>query len=217
MLTDIVFLSRYPSDKEMLENLRRSNPEIAEAASKKDDKLHDRLKEVCVCVRKRIIPSSNANFSIQVFVTSKDPEDFDPDSLKQIEHPDRPLPKRTVNVGGGDVIHPYSLDLGNLPHGRVSLSTAQEILSQFRPPKELQQAGTEKLTVADIVKEHGISAGDAEGLTRHYAVFTMYQKEGSELKLVKDPLLPQPDWEEAPPPEERDALPPTKQIPGKKS
>ena len=37
---------KFRSDKELLEEIRRTQPEIAEAATKKDDHFHKRLQDV---------------------------------------------------------------------------------------------------------------------------------------------------------------------------
>ena len=48
----------------------------------------------------------------------------------------------------------------------------------------------------------------------HYAIFSLWTKKDKEKPQVKDPLLPQPDWEERPDPEMEKAKA-KGQIPGK--
>ena len=42
-------------------------------------------------------------------MTSTDPEAFDPDALKQVENPDRPLPRRSLRESAEDLVkqHPF--------------------------------------------------------------------------------------------------------------
>lgn len=64
---------KFQSDRELLEEIRRDRPEIVEAAIKKDDKLLQRLNSV--------------------FVTSQDPDTYDPDINRTIpDNPNRPKP-----------------------------------------------------------------------------------------------------------------------------
>ncbi|HIE83069.1 MAG TPA: hypothetical protein EYQ00_04125 [Dehalococcoidia bacterium] len=64
---------RFESDRQLLEEIRRDRPDIAKAAMSKDEALHGRLQ--------------------RVFVTSEDPEIFDPDINRRMpENPNRPLP-----------------------------------------------------------------------------------------------------------------------------
>ena len=100
---------KFKSDREMLEEIRRTQPEISEAATKKDEQLHKRLQDVRQ--RKRVTenPRNSHQFHFQVFVTSTDPDAFNPDALKQVENPERPLPRKSFRDGSHDPVKQHPL------------------------------------------------------------------------------------------------------------
>ena len=70
-----MMISVQQSDAELLEELRKTNPEMAESAVKKDSELYARLKDV--------------------YVESTDPELENVDSSLKREKPGKPFPKDT--------------------------------------------------------------------------------------------------------------------------
>jgi len=183
---------KFRSDKELLEEIRRTQPEIAEAATKKDDHFHKRLQDV--------------------FVTSTDPVKFDPDSLKQVENPDRPLPRRSIRERGDDLVsqHPFSERFEEIPKGKIHLEDAQEMLNRYRAA-----IPSNRIDAKTASEMYSVSAKDAAAVMDHFAIFSLWTNTDKEKPQVKDPLLPQPDWEERPDPETEKAKAREGQLPGK--
>ena len=61
--------------------------------------------------------------------------------------------------------------------------------------------------------ECSISAKDAAAVMDNFAIFSLWTNEDKERPQVKDPLLPQPDWEVRPDPETERAK--AGRLPGK--
>ncbi len=124
---------------------------------------------------------------------STDPDTFDPDALKQIENPERPLPVRREHVMKPKNPYDASNREGNVPSGKMFLDDIQTMLSNYRSP------GPDKLTRPQIVDKFGLSAEETVAATKHFAVLNKWSaKDATALQPPKDPLLPGPDWEEAP-------------------
>jgi hypothetical protein len=143
---------------------------------------------------------------LQVFVKSTDPDTFDPDSLKQSEDPARPLPRRTHTEP--QMQHPFTEKHDAVPTGKLRLDDAQEMLVMFKPPNP-----DDRLNHEALAKLYGIAVEDAAAVTEHFAVFNMWTATDRPVPVIKDPLLPQPDWVDAPEkpmPGERKKLPPPK-------
>ena len=79
----------------------------------------------------------------QVFVTSTDPEAFDPDALKQVENPERPLPRKSFRDGGHDPVkqNPFR-DI------RITLHSFKCSVSRFAGSSD-RKFGSEFLGVID--------------------------------------------------------------------
>lgn len=103
----------YEADKELLEQIKRERPEIAEAATKKDDVLLKRLE--------------------QVYVASVDPQ-YQVEQ-KMPENPSRPLPGKGVrNTVRGGFLEAYKL-LSKPTPGRISIGDIENVLSQPKHQK----------------------------------------------------------------------------------
>ena len=109
---------KFESDQHILEEIRKERPEIAEAATKKDSQLLGRLKDV--------------------YVSSKDPQDFDVDINRKVPfNPERPMPGKgirgTPTSGFSDAAVTSSLT------GKLNIDDLQDILSRYSmklPSKE---------------------------------------------------------------------------------
>ena len=149
-----------------------NSPEVAEAAHRKDDDLHARLRDV--------------------YVKSTDPVEFDPDALKQVENPERPLPQRRTSEATGRADPPEHIFADtNLKakRGKATLASMQDILALFRQDSR-------RFSPEALAKEHDLNPIDVENLVRHFRVFDMLRGKKYDANPTNDPLLPQPDWED---------------------
>ncbi len=129
-------------------------------------------------------------------MTSTDPADFDPDSLKAPENPDRPLPQKLSPQERSATPEHAFLDQRIKPRrGKASLEKLQEMVA-------LNQRDPRRHSPEVLAEEHGLDPREVANLVRHYRVFDLYQGEDKSTKR-HDPLLPQPDWEEAPDPNKK--------------
>ena len=113
----------YQSDAELLEEIRKTNPGMAEDAVRKDGPLHDRLKAV--------------------YVESTDPAEV-PEQGKR-EQPGRPFPRDTAQYSYDFVPAQLRMDTGDraarqLPRGKVSLEQAVDILTRYKESNKIGRA-----------------------------------------------------------------------------
>jgi len=95
----------YESDKIQLENLRQSNPELAETEARRDDDLHKRLRDV--------------------YVKSEDPVEF----AKPEADPNRPLPEDRTQYAENFVPGMMRRDKRKAARGKVTLDDAVKFLT----------------------------------------------------------------------------------------
>lgn len=97
----------YKTDADLLEEIRKTKPEVADSAVKKDDELHDRLRSV--------------------FVTSKDPEIVEHSETSD----DRPLP-RDRNPYSYDFVPGHKRSEKTVPRGKVTLEQAVDLITKHK-------------------------------------------------------------------------------------
>jgi len=160
----------YKSDAEVLEAVRRDNPELLQEVAMKDDPLHDRLKTV--------------------YVSSTDP---DPDSSPSVEKVDKPLP-RDVRQHYQDFI-PAQMRVERegvsrtLPRGKVSLNQAVDFIS-----KHAESQGS--FGAEQISQDYRLNQEVVANTIKYYTIFNMIVPETRESETVKpDPLQAGPDWQ----------------------
>jgi len=166
---------RFLSDEQLLSQLRENQPEqLKEVTKTKDSGLHSMLK--------------------QVYVTSTDPDDFNPDTLRQPENPERPLPQRlTPKERRQAFVHPYADDCVKPRAGRVTLNVAQDIIIKFKEDPVANDANT-------LADAHQLDPELLKNALRHFRIFNTHKNKDSNAQARRlDPLVAQPDWEEAPP------------------
>ena len=122
---------QYKYDKELLESIRQDNPEVVDAATKKDDVLLERLKDV--------------------YVASNDPQDFDPDINRKLpDNPERPLPGKGVRGKPGAGFSEASHLMMSTKRKNLSLDEITSLLNSFPEKLNLQS----KL-IQDLSDKHG--------------------------------------------------------------
>ena len=165
---------KYRSDEELLSQMRQTHPEVLAAAHKRNPELLDRLK--------------------QVYVTSEDVGNFDPDSLKQIEDPKKPHPKKEnqvkhVLLREQDYLKSIFDDENIKPKpGTVTLAQAQEIINKHA-------FDCQKNNLEVLAEEYDVKPRQIEDLVRHFSVFTLYKSENMD-DITDDGLTPDPSWED---------------------
>jgi len=159
----------YKSDADVLEAVRRDNPEVLQSVAVKDDPLHDRLKSV--------------------YVSSADPA---PDP-RSGEAPDRPLPK-DVRQHYQDFI-PAQMRVEregvsrNLPRGKVSLNQAVDFLTKHSESRGV--IGSEQIS-----QEFRLNKEVVDNTLKYFTIFSMMIPETRESESdVPDPLQAGPDWQ----------------------
>jgi len=162
----------YKSDAEVLEAVRRDNPEVLESVAVKNDPLHDRLKSV--------------------YVASSDPA---PDP-RAGEAADRPLPK-DVRQHYQDFI-PAQMRVEregvsrNLPRGKVSLNQAVDFLTKHSASKG--EFGSEQIS-----QELRLNKTTVDNTLKYFTIFSMIVPETRESESdIPDPLQAGPDWQISP-------------------
>jgi len=152
----------YDSDKELLDKIRRTNPQLAEANFRKDSDLHSRLTEV--------------------YVTSQDPEN----QPKPAENPDRPLPADRSQYSEDFIPGMMRVDRSkSAPRGKVSLENAIQFLTDHSTKPEIH-------TAQHISDTFRINPETTANALKYFRVFKVYvpekkfDKEYDALALGKD-------------------------------
>jgi len=152
----------YQSDKELLEKLRQTNPQLAEANFRKDSDLHSRLNEV--------------------YVTSKDPESTPPPA----DNPNRPLPTDRSQYSEDFIPGMMRVDRSKTtPRGKVSLENAIQFLTDHSTKPDIH-------TSQHISDTYRINPETTAHALKYFRVFNVYvpekkfDKEYDALALGKD-------------------------------
>lgn len=163
----------YQSDAELLEELRKTNPGMAESAVKKDSELYARLKDV--------------------YVESTDPELQNVDSSLKREKPGKPFPRDTSQYSYDFVPAQIRQDMPDrgqriVAKGKVTLQQAVDILAKHK------ETGGEFGQEA-IVNQYGLTAAATAGALRHFFIFGMFETNTRKNESVTpDPLVSGKDW-----------------------
>jgi len=163
----------YQSDAELLEELRKTNPGMAESAVKKDSELYARLKDV--------------------YVESTDPEHENVDSSLKREKPGKPFPRDTSQYSYDFVPAQIRQDMPDrgqriVAKGKVTLQQAVDILAKHK------ETGGEFGQEA-IVNQYGLNAAATAGALRHFFIFGMFETNTRKNESVTpDPLVSGKDW-----------------------
>lgn len=160
----------YQSDADLLEEIRKQNPGMAEHAVRKDTGLHHRLKSV--------------------YVESTDPE-------VQVSPPDpsKPLPRNTSQYSYDFVPAQLRMDTKDrksrvLPRGKVTLEQTVNFLTHFKKTE-----GTFDHTA--IAEQYRINPETAKQALRYFTIFNMMETKTRESEMsTPDPLIAGKDWVE---------------------
>merc|ERR1711874_620952 len=149
-------------------------PEIAKAAIKKDDVLLGRLRDV--------------------YTTSSDPEDFDPDINRKVpRNPDRPFPGKGVRSAPGSGFAEASQLMTSTKQKKLALDEIQSIIARFP-----QTVSIKSNIIQALSEKHSISAEQLLNLHTYYQVFHHEPKsEVEETEEEHDPYKPQSSWQSA--------------------
>jgi len=158
----------YQTDRQILDQIRKSNPELGTEMKSKNDVLHTHLRDV--------------------YVTSKDPAGIDPpeESKRQI-HPDRPLPlNRDSNP---EAFIPGMLRIDNrkkAPRGKVTLEQAMTLLTDHAMKPEVN-------TAQSLADTYRLNPETLENTLKYFKLFKVHVPEEKE-KPNFDPLSAGKDW-----------------------
>jgi len=161
----------YQSDAELLEEIRRQNPTMAEQAVRKDDDLHHRLKSV--------------------YVESTDPV---VEEVPQSD-PSKPLPRDTSQYSYDFVPAQLRLDTTDrkartLPRGKVTLEQTVDILTQYKMSEE----NFDHLAIAD---QYRLNPEKVKQAVKYFTIFNMMETKTREAETTTpDPLVAGKDWVE---------------------
>jgi len=166
----------FNADAQFLENMRATQPKVAEAAHKKDFDHHSRLRDV--------------------FVTSKDPA-FVEDYIEPVEefveikeNPNRPFPLDRKQHFADFLPASMRLDEKLPSRGKLTLNMAVDILG-----KRKAQGRTFSSKV--ISEEYKLNPDVASNLVQYYSVYSMAEPVASKFQEPHDPLEAGKDWVEA--------------------
>lgn len=159
----------YASDAELLEEIRRTKPEVADSQVRKDSELHNRLRDV--------------------FITSEDP-----DMAPQPPRVDRPLPRDTRQYSYDFVPAQRRLEREGvsraLPRGKVSLEQAVEFIARHKET----EGGQDHVVVAD---KYRVNPETARNTLKYFHVFSLMETNTRESEMtMPDPLIAGKDWVE---------------------
>lgn len=158
----------YQTDRQILDQIRQSNPDLGKDIKRRDDVLHTHLRDV--------------------YVTSKDPPGIDPpeQSRRQI-HPDRPLP--TSRDGNPEAFIPGMLRIDNrkkAPRGKVTLEQAMTLLTDHAIKPEVN-------TAQSLADTYRLNPETVEHALKHFKLFKVHIPAETE-KPKFDPLAAGKDW-----------------------
>ncbi len=184
---------QFKSDRELLAEIRKTRPDIVDAATKKDADLLNKLKTV--------------------YVSSEDPAAFDPEiNSKLKENPERPLPSRGVRGFERPGFSATARTMGPGKPGRLSIDDILDLLAK----------GAEHgKSVEALAKEYNLPANVVGSLGDHYEIFKFMPKSTAqseeaerERRKRNDPYRAQDDWEDASVTSDSKTLPESQIRPG---
>jgi len=160
----------FPSDKQLIDDLRKSHPELADASSRKDRELHSRLRDV--------------------YVTSADPAAAADEGHEPIRKadPNRPLPlDRTQYM---DNFVPGMLRVNKskkAPRGKVSIDDAITFITEH-------SLKPETVTSTTISEQYRLNPETTANTLKYFGVFNAYFPPEKEYKKEFDALEAGKDW-----------------------
>jgi len=166
----------FKQDADFLENMRATQPKVAEAAHKKDIDHHSRLRDV--------------------FVTSKDPnyadEYIEPveEFVETKENPNRPFPLDRKQHYADFVPALMRVDEKLPARGKLTLNMAVDILGK-------RKAEGRAFSSKVISEEYKLNPEMALNLIQYYSVYSMHEPKESKFNQPHDPLEAGKDWVEA--------------------
>lgn len=165
----------YNADAQFLENLRASQPKVAEAAHRKDLDHHSRLRDV--------------------FVTSKDPHHTDyiepvEEFVDVKENPNRPFPLDRHRHFEEFVPAAMRVEEKSPSRGKLTLTMAVNILGK-------RKAEGRAFSSKVISEEYKLNPEMASNLVQYYSVYSMQEPTRSRFVEPLDPLEVGKDWVEA--------------------
>lgn len=158
----------FMSDAQLLEEIRKENPEVLSATTRKDDELHQRLKSV--------------------YVSSTDPR---PEEGQDTET--KPLP-RDITQHYQDFV-PAQMRVERpgfartLPRGKVSLDQSVEFLTKYSRTRG-------EFGVPEISNEYRLNPEVVKHILQYYNIFNVMETKTREAETDRpDPLQAGPTWE----------------------
>lgn len=162
----------FQTDRDILENVRRTNPDLGIEMKRKDQTLHSHLKEV--------------------YVTSQDPKSMEPTDEhthtdKKKIHPDRPLPLDR-SAGKSEVFIPglHRIDKRKSIRGKVTIEEAMTLLTDHATKPEVH-------TVEALSNAYRLNPEILEEVVKHFKLFKVHIPEDKEVKEF-DALKAGKDW-----------------------
>jgi len=158
----------FMSDAQLLEEIRKENPEVHAATTRKDDELHERLKSV--------------------YVSSSDPR------LEEVhETESKPLP-RDVTQHYQDFV-PAQMRAERpgvartLPRGKVSLDQSVEFLTKY-------SSSQGEFGATEISNQYRLNPEVVKNILNYYNIFNVMETKTRESETDRpDPLQAGPTWE----------------------
>jgi len=158
----------YKTDSDLLDEIRKTKPEVADSAVKKNDELHNRLRSV--------------------FVTSNDPEIVENTDTSTSDF--RPLPMDR-NQYSQEFVPGHLRTEKIVPRGKVTLEQVVDLLTKHK-----ETDGTyDNCAAAD---QYRINPTTAENTLKYFQIFGMIEPKTREYEYDQpDPLSAGVDWVEA--------------------
>jgi len=159
----------FQTDKDILENVRRSNPELGSEMKRKDEALHSNLKDV--------------------YVTSQDPSGVPPDQMAWKEaDPNRPLPlDRRAGKAEAFVPGLLRVDKRGSSRGKVTIEEAMVLLTDHATKPDIH-------TVEALSNKYRLNPETLEEVVKHFKLFKVSVPVDKEEQQKFDALQAGKDW-----------------------
>jgi len=180
----------FETDKQLIDDLRRNNPGLAEVSSRKDDELFSRLRDVYVTSADPVTAAADPVTAAADPVTAaKSPDDGHEPTAKKVD-PTRPLPLDRTQYQDNFVPGLMRIDKSRkTPRGKVSIDNAITFITEH-------SLKPETVTSTTISENYRLNPETTANTLKYFGIFKAYVPPEKEYKKEFDALEAGKNWVE---------------------